>query len=97
MIEYIATAVFLFSLGLYCLGTKNNLIKSIIGMVILLAGVNLNFIYFSFKGATVNLLGQTIVITVIVIEGCVIAITLAYVYMAYRKTGSLDLRKLRGV
>jgi len=96
MIEYLATSTFLFLLGLYCLATKHNLIKNIIGIVILLAGVNLNFIYFSFKGATVNLLGQTIVITTIVIEGCVIAITLAYVYAAYRKTGSLDIRKLRG-
>lgn len=96
MIEYIVTAVFLFFLGLYCLGTKRNLIKNIIGIVVLLAGINLNFIYFSFKGATVNLLGQTIVITAIVLEGCVIAITLAYVYAAYQKTGSLDIRKLRG-
>ncbi len=96
MIEYLVTATFLFFLGLYCLGTKHNLIKNIIGIVVLLAGINLNFIYFSFKGATVNLLGQTIVITTIVIEGCVIAITLAYVYAAYQKTGSLNIRKLRG-
>jgi len=96
MIEYLVTAAFLFFLGLYCLGTKRNLIKNIIGIVVLLAGVNLNFIYFSFKGATVNLLGQTIVITTIVLEGCVIAITLVYVYAAYQKTGSLDTRKLRG-
>lgn len=95
MIEYVGTATFLFVLGLYCLGTKRNLIKNMIGMVILFAGVNLNFIYFSFKGPTVNLLGQAIVTTVIVLEGCVLAVALAYVYAAFRETKSLNLRKLR--
>lgn len=95
MIEYLATAVFLFLWGLYCLATKENLIKNMIGIVILLAGVNLNFILFSSKGTTANMLGQTLAITVIVIEGCVIALALAYVYAAYRKTGSLDMKELK--
>jgi NADH:ubiquinone oxidoreductase subunit K len=64
-------------------------------MTILFAGINLNFVYLSLK--SLNLLGHFIVITVIVLEGCVIAITLAYIYAAYRQTKSLDLRKLKGV
>jgi NADH:ubiquinone oxidoreductase subunit K len=96
MMIYVGTALFLFMLGLYCLATRHNLIKQMMGIIILFTGANLNFIWLSFKGGMVNLLGQTIVITAIVLEGCVIAVGLAYVYAAYRQVGSLDVRKLRG-
>jgi NADH:ubiquinone oxidoreductase subunit K len=86
-------AAFLFLLGLYTLATKRNLLKNLIGMSISFSGINLSFVQFS--ALTGNLLGHAIVVNLLVLEGCVLAITLAYVYSVYKRIGSLDLNRLR--
>jgi len=83
----------LFFIGLYCLLTSRNMIKLLIGLEVMAKAAVLAFIVAGFvRGET--FLSQSLVITFIVIEVCIIAVALALVINAYRNTGSLDIRKL---
>ena len=98
----------LFSIGLYCVVRKRNLIKIIIGVGIMEYAVNLLFILigyrtegrspiFSNKQAIVNMvdpLPQAVVMTAIVIG---LSITLLLVVIAvriYEKYGTFDITKI---
>lgn len=86
-------AFILFFLGLYCLLSMRNLIKLLIGIEVIAKGVTLALISAStVKGLILT--GQSLVITFIVIEVCVIAVALALVINLYRHTRSLDVKKL---
>jgi NADH:ubiquinone oxidoreductase subunit K len=94
---YIAGAVALYILGMYCLAVKRNMIRLVIGIEILINAAHLNFIAFSAYGTVVNMgpLGHSIVIMSIVFAGCVTAVALTIVTYAYKHYGTLDVRKLR--
>lgn len=93
------TAVFsLFSIGLYCIAVKRNMIRILMGIEIILNSANLSFIYFASQRAElgfVDPLGQSIVIMSIILDGCIIAVGLAIVVNAYKQFKTLDVRKLR--
>jgi NADH-quinone oxidoreductase subunit K len=93
---YLATAVILFMVGLYCLAVKRNMIRLIIGVEIMTSAANLNFIAFSAyaKPGYVDPLGHSFVILSIVIGACVVAVALALAVCAYQHFKSLDIRKL---
>jgi len=93
---YVATAVVLFMIGVYCLTVKRNMIRLIIGIEIVASGANLNFIAFSayVKPGFVDPLGHSYVILSIVVGACVVAVGLAMVVSAYRHYRTLDVRKL---
>lgn len=94
---YLALAVFLYFIGIYCLVTKRNMIRLILGIEILINGANLNFIAFSaFRTpGFVDPLAHSIVIISISLAGCVSAAALILVVYAYRYYGTLDVRKLK--
>lgn len=88
----------LFSIGVYCLAVKRNMIRILLGIEIILNAGNFAFIYFaslhSGRGF-VDPLGQSIVIMSIVLGGCVIAVGLSLVVYAYKHFKTMDVRKLR--
>lgn len=94
---YVITAIMLYGIGTYCLLSKRNLIRILIGLEILANAANLNFIVFS----TVKTLGlidplpHAFVVISIVLHGCIIAIGLALVIMIYRIYRTLDVKKLK--
>ncbi len=90
---YLAFAVALLFIGLYCLLTMRNLIKLFIGVVIGAKGVSLALVATGFVKKSL-LLAQALAISFIVVEVCVVAATLALVINIYRRTGSLDVRRL---
>jgi NADH:ubiquinone oxidoreductase subunit K len=94
---YIAGAVALYIVGMYCLAVKRNMIRLVIGIEILINAAHLNFIAFSAYGTAVNMrpLGHSIVTMSIVFAGCVTAVALTIVTYAYKHYGTLDVRKLR--
>jgi len=85
-------AVLLFS-GVYCLLTMRNLIKLFIGIEVVSKAVSLALVT---TGAARNsiLAAQALVVTYIVVEVSLVATALALIINIYRKTGSLDVRKL---
>ena len=91
-LNMLAAAVLLF-LGLYCLVSKRNLIKSIIGIEIMAKGALLSFI--ATGGGSI----QSVVIIVIAIDAVIAAVALSIIVNAWKHTGSLSidrLTKLRG-
>ncbi len=93
-----ATSLLLFLLGLFCLLTRRNVIKQVIGLKIMLQGIMLSLIHAArLHGNT--LLGETMVISALVIETIVIAVALALIVNVFRHypTGNIDdLDRLRG-
>jgi NADH:ubiquinone oxidoreductase subunit K len=72
------------------------MIKFIIGLELLLAGADLNFITFAvaWNPLLVDPMAQAIVILSICIGGGILAVGLAFIIRAYNKFGTLDIRKL---
>ena len=108
MIEYLLCLI-LFSIGLYCVVRKRNIIKIIIGIGIMEYAVNLFFILIGYRTQgrspifnsgqeiknMVDPLPQAVVMTAIVIG---LSLTLLLVVMAiriYEKYGTFDITKIR--
>ncbi len=99
----------LFSVGLYCILVKRNLIKIIIGLVIMEYSVNLAFVLFGYRFAgrapilaqdqiiknMVDPLPQALVLTAIVIGLATTALIVAIAVRIYDKYGTFDIRKIR--
>ena len=110
LFNYIAS-FFLMVLGLYCIVTKYNLIKTVIGLSILDYGVNLLIITIGFNpGGTapiftqgeitaasyfVDPIPQALTLTSIVIGACVTAMSLALVIKLEEQYGTTDTREIR--
>jgi len=94
---YVITAIILYGIGTYCLLSKRNLIRILIGLEILANAANLNFIVFSTikTSGLIDPLPHAFVIISIVLHGCIIAIGLALVIMIYRIYRTLDVKKLK--
>ena len=91
--NYIMFAIMILFLGMYCVLTKKNLIKSAIGISIMVKGASLSFLA---AGGTT---AQVAVVLIIVVDAIVAAVLLSLAVNVYRRTGSLnieDLRKLWG-
>lgn len=99
----------LFCVGLYCIVTKRNLIKIIIGIGIVEYAVNLFFILVAYrvKGRApilaedqvienmVDPLPQALVLTAIVIGLAVVALLVAIAVRIYEKYGTFDIEKIK--
>jgi multisubunit Na+/H+ antiporter MnhC subunit len=79
--------------GLYALLTMRNLIKLFIGIEVVSKGVSLLLLTSGWARNSV-LLAQSLVVTFIVIEVCLVATALALIINVYRSTKSLDVRSL---
>ncbi len=85
-------------IGLYCVVATRNLIRAIIGLVLLTKSVTLLLIVAGNQIGQIGLV-QALVITVIILEVVVLTIAVGIVLSLYRHNLSLDselLRKLRG-
>ena len=91
---YIACAIALYIVGMYCLAVKRNMIRLVIGVEILINAAHLSFVAFSAVSG-IDPLGHSIVIMSIVFAGCITAVALTIVTYAYRHYRTLDVRKLR--
>jgi multisubunit Na+/H+ antiporter MnhC subunit len=86
----------LVGLGLYCLFTKENLVKSVIGVEIMAKAATLSFItagYYQGDLAT----AQAMVITAIMVEVVVTAMMLSLIVNAFKHTGSASIKDLRNL
>ncbi len=91
---YVAGSAVLALVGIYSVAARRNMIRSIIGIEIITAAVNLNFIALGSRAGQVDTLAQSIVFTSIVIGASIAAVALSIVINAYRHYGTLDLKKL---
>ena len=108
--NYIAS-FFLICLGFYTIVTKYNLVKTVIGMSVMVYGVNLLIISVGFNpGGTapiftqgeifassyfVDPIPQALTLTSIVIGACVTAMSMSLVIRLHESYGTLDTREIR--
>jgi len=84
----------LFILGIYCLLTRTNLIKLLIGLELLGKATTLAIIW---SGVIQNngAYTQSLAIVVIAVEVMVVAVFLALMYAYYQQSNTLDTQELR--
>jgi multisubunit Na+/H+ antiporter MnhC subunit len=98
-------SVLLFVLGLYCLLTQRKVIKQVIGLKIMLQGVTLALIHAGHlvgarPGASPEVardalrLSEAMVISALIVEAVVIALSLAMIVNVYRHYPSGDVDRL---
>lgn len=94
---YVLFVITLYAIGIYCLATKRNMIRIILGLEILINTANIGFISFSayaFPGF-VDPLAHSFVVISIGIAGSVSAVALMLVVYVYKHYGTLDVRELK--
>ena len=108
--NYIAS-FFLIALGLYCIVTKYNLVKTVIGLSVMDYGVNLLIISIGYnpggtapiftageiveKSYFVDPIPQALTLTSIVIGACVTAMSMSLVIRMRESYGTPDTREIR--
>ena len=88
----------LFIAGVYCVLVTTSLMRALIGLELFMKAVTLLVIVAGFVTGN-TAIAQTLVITIIIIEVVVIAITAGVILSIYRKTGTLnksDIMNLKG-
>lgn len=94
---YLLGTFALLTIGFYCLITRRNIIRLVIAIDILTNAAHLLFIVFasSAKPGFTQPLAHALIIVSMAMDGCVVAVALALVTLAYRRYGSRDVRQLR--
>lgn len=80
----------LFSLGLYAVLARRNLIAILIGIELMLNAANINFLAFNYFIPTDPAVAQIIVLVVIGLAAAEAAIALAIILKLYRQRSSVD-------
>lgn len=98
MVFYISSVI-LFLIGIYCIAAKKNLIKMIIGLVIMEYALNLFIVSAGYRAGSVDPQPQVMALSFIVV-GLATTITLTAIAMRiYQRYGTFDItemRKLKG-
>lgn len=93
-------ALIVFSLGLYAVLARRNLIGVLIGIELMLNAANINFLAFNYFIPTDPAVAKIIVLVVIGLAAAEAAIALAIILKLYRKRGSIDvdaMQELKGL
>jgi len=98
---YLIFSIVLYIIGIYCLATKRNIIRLLLGAEMLVNAANVNFVVFATYAMPgfVDPAGHSFASISIGLAGAVSAVALAIVVIIYRHYGTLDadeLRNLRG-
>ena len=97
--SYLLLALLLFSMGLYAVLVRRNLIGILIGVELMLNAASINFLAFNRFIPSDPALAQIIVLFVIGLAAAEAAIALAIILKVYRHRQSIDvdaIRELRG-
>ena len=89
VVFYLLFAVIILFLGIYCILTKKNVIKSAIGISVMVKGGSLSFL--AAGGST----AQVAVVLIIIIDAIVAALLLSLAVNVYKQTGTLDVEALK--
>ena len=91
--QYLILSAILFVIGVYgVLQSRNNLLKILMSIEIMLLSVNINFVAFS--NYLNDLSGQIFTIFILTVAAAETAIGLAILIVFFRKTGSIDINDM---
>jgi len=94
---YLMFTFALFIIGFYCLATKRNMIRLILGVELMTNAANFSFIVLSSEWHVgfIDPMAHSFVIISTALVGSVTAVALTIVVYAYRHYATLDVRELR--
>lgn len=92
---YMTAVIVLIAIGLYCIISKREILKIVIGIEILTSAINLNIIIMGLSDSGVDILAQSMVVISMGIGACIAAVALALVVGVFRHYHTTDVRKLR--
>jgi len=91
---YSASAVAMMVVGLYCIASKRDLLKIVMGLEIMTNAVNLNFIAMGLRNGVLDPLALIYAAVSMAIGASVAAVALALIVQAHRHYGTLDSSKM---
>ncbi len=90
--HYLVISALLFSIGLFGLLVRKNILMMLLSIELILNAANLSFVTFSsFRG---DLSGQVVVFFTMIVAAAEVTVGLAIVVMLYRKSHTTDVDKL---
>lgn len=90
--EYIILSIVLFSIGLFGVLTRKNIIAILMSIELMLNSINLNFVYFSRN--LVDISGQIFSLFIIAMAAAEVTIGLAIVINIYREFNNVDIEEI---
>ena len=90
MFYYLALAVMLFSIGLFGVLTRRNLIGILMSLELMFTAANINFVTFNKYIVSEPMLGQMFAIFIIVVAAAEAVVGLAIVLLVYRNWQGID-------
>ncbi len=94
IIQFVILGAALFSMGVYGLLVRRNLVLILLSVELMLGAVNLNLVAFESMLATSQALGQVFAIFVITVAAAEVGIGLAIVLMIFRNRRSANVDEL---
>ena len=94
---YMIAAIILFFIGVYCVVSKRNALKTVIGIEIMTTAIHLNFIALSLANPPVGVvdsLAQSIVIMSMIVGAAIATLALMLIIRIYGHYKTVDLRKV---
>jgi NAD(P)H-quinone oxidoreductase subunit 4L len=92
---YLLLGLILFSLGLYCVLSRRNLIGVLIGVELMMNAASLNFMAFNRYSVNDPATGQVVVLIIIGLAAAEVAIFLSIILNLYRNRRAIDVEELR--
>ncbi|GIM45690.1 NADH-quinone oxidoreductase subunit K [Collibacillus ludicampi] len=92
--SFLALGAILFTIGLFGVLTKRNIIIVLASIELMLNAANINLVTFARMGLTPNINGQVFALFTMVIAACEIAVGLAILIAIYRNRNSSDVRDM---
>ena len=93
---YVLASALIFSIGVYTLASKRNIIKQLIGIELLINAAHLNFIVFATSNpAGLDPYAMSFVIISLGVGASIIAAAVLLIVQVYRTYGTMDLEALR--
>lgn len=94
IIQFVVLGAALFSMGVYGLLVRRNLVLILLSVELMLGAVNINLVAFESMLATSQALGQVFAIFVITVAAAEVGIGLAIVLMIFRNRRSANVDEL---
>ncbi len=91
---FLVVSLFIFSLGLYGVIARRNLIAMLIGVELMLNAASISFMAFNRFTAPDPAVGQIVVLFIIGLAAAEVAIALSIVIAVYRERRSIDVTRL---
>ena len=87
--------IVLFAIGLYAVVAKRNLIKIVIGLLIMQHSVNCFLVLLCYRSSNNDPLPQALIFTNIIVGLGILAFTVALTIRLYNKYGSFDITEIK--